>query len=46
MLDGGYVSENEIFEGIAGRWRIAFDESDVEVGVNINDASLQLDTVG
>jgi len=42
LLDGGDVGENEIGEGIVGRRRIGFDEGDVEVSVNIDNAGLEL----
>jgi len=43
LLDGGNVGEDEIRKGVGGRRGIGFDESDVEVGVDIDDAGLQLD---
>ena len=46
MLDGGDVSENEIGEDVTGGRGIGFHEGDVEVGVDIDDAGLQLNIVG
>ena len=42
LLDGGDIGEDKIGEGEAGRRGICFDEGDVEVGVDIDDAGLQL----
>jgi len=39
-------AKNEIREAVAGRRGIGFDEGDVELGVNIDNAGLQLDVGG